>query len=259
MPKTLLTGASGRLGSYLRERFAATGRPVLATDLVAPDDGGEVALADLADRAAVEALMQSDIEAVVHFGGMANEAPWQAILDANIAGTYNVFEAARQAGVKRVIYASSYHVLGMHKVSDAPLDRHAEVRPDSLYAVSKLFGENLSRLYYDKFGIACLNVRICAANHPGSQRDLKLWCDREDLARLVFAGLDAPELGYRTVFAISDNAGAWYVNEAGETLGWKAGHSSGELPAPVGGWPEPAPEVAVLQGGGFAVRGHFED
>jgi len=258
MPKTLLTGASGRLGSYLRERFAASGRPLLATDLVAPADGGEVVLADLADRAAVEALMQ-DIEAVVHFGGMANEAPWQTILEANIAGTYNVFEAARQAGVKRVIYASSYHVLGMHKVSDAPLDRHAEVRPDSLYAVSKLFGENLSRLYYDKFGIACLNVRICAANNPGSQRDLKIWCDREDLARLVFAGLDARELGYRTVFAMSDNAGAWYVNEPDQMLGWKPEHGSGELPVPAGGWPEPAPEVAVLQGGGFAVRGHFED
>ncbi len=259
MPKTLLTGASGRLGNYLRAQFARAGRPLLATDLVAPADGGDVVLADLADRAAVEALMAEDIEAVVHFGGMANEAAWQTILDANIAGTYNLFEAARQAGVKRVIYASSYHVLGMHEVSAAPLDRHAEVRPDSLYAVSKLFGENLSRLYYDKFGIECLNMRICAANNPGSQRDLKLWCHPDDLTRLVFAGLDAPELGYRTVFAISDNVGAWYRNEASETLGWRPEHSSSELPAPAGGWPLPEPKVAVLQGGGFAVRGHFED
>lgn len=266
MPRTLLTGASGRLGRYLRERFAALGRPLLATDLVAAagdddvaPDGGEVVLADLADRAAVDELMRQDIDAVVHFGGIANEAPWQAILDANIAGTYNIFEAARKAGVKRVIYASSYHVLGMHKASDAPLDRHAEVRPDSLYAVSKLFGENLSRLYHDKFGIGCLNLRICAANNPGSQRDLKIWCQRDDLAQLVFAGLDAPELGYRTVFAISDNQGAWYVNEPSETLGWRPEHSSEELPAPVGGWPAPDPEVAVLQGGGFAVRGHIED
>ncbi|HEV2516715.1 MAG TPA: NAD(P)-dependent oxidoreductase [Devosia sp.] len=259
MPKTLLTGASGRLGSHLRAAFARAGRPLLATDLVSPADAGEVVLADLADRVAVDALMRDDVEAVVHFGGMANEAAWQTILDANIAGTYNVFEAARQAGVKRVIYASSYHVLGMHPVSVAPLDRHAEVRPDSLYAVSKLFGENLSRLYHDKFGIACLNMRICAANNPGSQRDLKLWCHPDDLAGLVFAGLDAPELGYRTVFAISDNAGAWYVNDPDQTLGWKPEHSSAELPAPAGGWPLPEPKMAGLQGGGFAVRGHFED
>lgn len=259
MPKTLLTGASGRLGTYLRQRFAETGRPLLATDLAAAPDGGEVVLADLADRAAVDGLMRQDIDAVVHFGGIANEAPWQAILDANIAGTYNVFESARQAGAKRVIYASSYHVLGMHPVAAAPLDRHAETRPDSLYAVSKLFGESLARLYHDKFGIDCLSLRICAANSPGSQRDLKLWCHREDLARLVFAGLDAPELGYRTVFAISDNAGAWYVNEPDQTLGWRPEHSSSELPAPAAGWPPPDPAVALLQGGGFAVRGHFED
>lgn len=259
MPKTLLTGASGRLGTYLRQRFAETGRPLLATDLVAAADGGEVVLADLADRAAVDQLVRQDIDAVVHFGGIANEAPWQAILDANIAGTYNMFEAARRAGVKRVIYASSYHVLGMHPVAAAPLDRHAETRSDSLYAVSKLFGENLSRLYYDKFGIGCLSLRICAANSPGSQRDLKLWCHREDLAQLVFAGLDAPELGYRTVFAISDNAGAWYVNEPDQTLGWRPEHSSSELPVPAGGWPPPDPAVATLQGAAFAVRGHFED
>ena len=117
MPKTLLTGAAGRLGTYLRQRFAAAGRPLLATDLVAPEDGGEVVLADLADRPAVDDLMRQDIDAVVHFGGIANEAPWQAILDANIAGTYNVFEEARKAGVRRVIYASSYHVLGMHPVA----------------------------------------------------------------------------------------------------------------------------------------------
>lgn len=259
MPQILLTGAAGRLGTHFRSRFAEAGRAVLATDIAAPADGGAVVLADLADRAAIDALMRQDISAVVHLGGMANEKPWQAILDANIAGTYNIFESARKAGVKRVIYASSYHVLGMHPVSAAPLDRHAEVRPDSLYAVSKLFGENLSRLYHDKFGIGCLNIRICAANNPGSQRDIKIWCDRDDLFRLVLAGLDAPELGYHTVFGISDNAGSWYVNEPDQSLGWTPEHGSGELPEPAGGWPAPAPEVAVLQGGGFAVRGHFED
>jgi uronate dehydrogenase len=261
MPQILLTGAAGRLGTHFRLRLAQAGRAVLATDIAAPDDGGEVVLADLADRAAVDALMQQDISAVVHLGGMSKEAPWQQILDANISGTYNIFDAARKAGVSRVVYASSYHVLGMYPATEVPLDIHAEARPDTLYAVSKLFGENLGRLYHDKFGIGCMSIRICAANPPNTTRDLKLYVDRDDLVSLVTTALDAPELGYRTVFAISDNDDAWYVNEPAQTLGWQPQHSSRDLPLPAGKseWPAPDPAVARLQGAAFANWGHFDD
>lgn len=268
MPQILLTGAAGRLGTHFRRRFAEAGRAVLATDIVAPagdnvasEQGGAVALADLADRVAVDALMQQDISAVVHLGGMSKEAPWQQILDANIAGTYNIFDAARKAGVGRVIYASSYHVLGMHPATEVPLDIHAELRPDTLYAVSKLFGENLGRLYHDKFGIGCMSIRICAANPPNTTRDLKLYVDRDDLVSLVTTALDASDLGYRTVFAISDNDNAWYVNDPDQTLGWHPTHSSSALPLPAGKseWPAPDPVLTRLQGAAFANWGHFDD
>ncbi len=261
MPQILLTGAAGRLGTHFRTRFAEAGRAVLATDIVGPAHDGAVVRADLADRAAVEELMRQDISAVVHLGGMSSEAPWQQILDANIAGTYNIFDAARKAGVGRVVYASSYHVLGMYPATAVPLDVHAEPRPDTLYAVSKLFGENLGRLYHDKFGIGCMSVRICAANPPNTTRDLKLYVDRDDLVSLVTTALDAPELGYRTVFAISDNDHAWYVNDPEQTLGWQPQHSSRDLPLPKGKteWPAPDPDVTRLQGAAFANWGHFDD
>lgn len=260
MPQILLTGAAGRLRTHLRRRFGEEGRALLATDIAQPAGGDPVELADLANRDAVERLMGRDISAVIHFGGISGEAGWQSILDANIVGSYNIFEAARKAGVKRVIYASSYHVLGMYPTSDVPLGVDAPVRPDTLYGVSKVFGEALGRLYFDKFGIECLCIRICAANPPGNERDLHLWCDRDDLTSLVVAGLEAPVLGYRTVFAISNNDGAWYRNDRDQTLGWMAQHFSADLPVPdgKGSWP-PSDPANVLQGGIFARWGHFDD
>lgn len=258
MSKLLLTGAAGRLGRHLRQRLEADGRQVLATDIVQPDTAPPLALADLADRAALDRLMADDVSAIVHMGGISTEAPWEAILSANIAGTYNLFEAARAAGVRRIVYASSYHVLGMSPVAQAPLDMDAPARPDTLYAVGKLFGESLARLYFDKFGIDCLVMRICAASPPGSARELHLWCHPDDLTDLVRTGLDAPALGYRRVFALSRCIEPWYRNAPADTLGWTPRHDVRDLAPPAGGWP-PADPVHQLQGGVFARWGHFDD
>jgi uronate dehydrogenase len=260
MPTILLTGAAGALGTHLRRWFAERGRMVLATDITPPEDGDEVAIADLSDLAAVRRLMEQDIAAVVHFAARAQEDRWQAILDANIVATYNVFEAARRAGVHRVIYASSYHAVGMYPTDELPLDPSAEFRPDTLYGVSKVFGEAVARLYFDKFGIECLVIRICTAGTPGTPREARLWCNRDDLARLVEAGLDAPALGYRMIYGISNNPNA-PVPIAGEgALGWRPEHGAEELGGPSPHAPlDPADPSNERLGGGFAQWGHFDD
>lgn len=260
MPQILLTGASGQLGTHLRQWFRAQGRPFLATDIVAPADGDAVEIADLADRAAIDELMARDISAVVHFGGMASEAGWQTVLEANIMGTYNVFEAARKAGVRRVIFASSYHVQGMYPVTEAPVVPTDPFRPDSLYGVSKAFGETLSRLYFDKFGIECLAIRICAASTPSSPRDARLWFNHEDLSRLVDHALDVEVLGHRTLFGISDNPNAFYHNPTDDDFGWSPRHGALELGTPDPREPlDPADPRHRLMGGAFTLWGHSDD
>ena len=260
MPQILLTGASGRLGTHLRHWFTARGRAFLATDIVAPGDGAPVEIADLADRAAVDHLMAQDISAVVHLGGMSKEAGWQTVLEANIMGAYNVFEAARKAGVGRIIFASSYHVQGMYPTGEVPIELSDPFRPDSLYGVSKAFGETLSRLYFDKFGIECLAIRICTAGNPGGPREARLWFNRDDLASLVDHALDLPTLGHRTIFGISNNPNAFYVNPPDADFGWTPSHGSLELGTPDPREAlDPADPRHRLTGGIFAEWGNFDD
>lgn len=258
--RLLLTGASGRLGTHLRNRFRAEGRQYLATDLVQPEDGERVEIADLADRAAIDALMARDISAVVHFGGVSKEDKWQPVLEANIAGTYNVFEAARKAGVGRIIFASTYHVQGMYPSEAAPIALDAPFRPDSLYAVSKMFGEGLSRLYFDKFGIECLAIRICTAGNPGTNREARNWFNRDDMARLVAHALDVPTLGHRTIFGISNRENAFFYNEPEAGWDFVPEHNGSEL-APLDPYAPLDKSIAynVLVGGAFSTWGHMDD
>ena len=260
MPQILLTGASGQLGTRLRQWFTARGRSFLATDIVAPADGAAVELVDLANGAEVDRLMIQDISAVVHFGGMASEAGWQTLLEANIMGTYNIFEAARKAGVTRIIFASSYHVQGMYPTGGEPVAPEDPYRPDSLYGVSKAFGETLSRLYFDKFGIECLAIRICAASAPSSPRDARLWFSQDDMSSLVDHALDVPVLGHRTMFGISDNPNAFFRNPPDADFGWSPGHGALELCTPDPREPLDAADPRQrLIGGAFTQWGHPAD
>ncbi len=162
--------------------------------------------------------------------------------------------------MRRVIFASSYHVVGMYEASELPLGPDAPVRPDTLYGVSKVFGETLARFYFDKFGIECLCIRISTAGNPATPREARLWCNRDDLAGLVEVALDAETLGYRVVYGISDNPRAPLPVESGSNLGWRPAHSSLEL-----GAPDPREELDPAEpkhqrlGGVFALWGHPDD
>ena len=253
MTTTLLTGASGVLGSHLHAHMLATGRSVIATDLRQAGDGRDVIEADLSNADAVNRLVKG-ADTVVHFGAISNEKSWDLIQAANIEGTRNIFESALAHGVRRVIFASSYHVMGFHPTRDTPIRLDAPVRPDTLYGISKVFGESYGRYCYDRNGLECLVVRICTAFPPKSSRDARNFCDRDDLARLVDAGLDLPDLGFRTVYAISNNPNPLFVNEPDPGLGWSPQASSRAFP-------EIAPEAEIdldepvnrVVGGAFAL------
>ena len=189
--RILLTGAAGGLGTALRERLKANCNVLRLSDRLDFGPAGEreeVAVADLADADAVMSMMQG-VDAIVHLGGVSVESPFNPILQANIIGAYNLYEAARKQGVKRVVFASSNHVTGFYKQSET-ITADQPARPDGLYGLSKAFGEDLSRLYFDRYGIETACVRIGSSfPEPRDRRMLATWLSFDDLHRLITACL----------------------------------------------------------------------
>jgi uronate dehydrogenase len=156
MPTILITGAAGQIGTMLRSRLARPDRTLRLLDVAqldpGPGHGEEAVTASVTDMdAMVQACQGAD--AVIHLGGIPSEGPWDRILDININGTYVAFEAARRAGVPRVIFASSNHAVGFTPRSDFPVPDYAFPAPDTYYGVSKAAGEALAALYNRRYGM----------------------------------------------------------------------------------------------------------
>ena len=262
--RILLTGAAGRLGTELRKSLGGLAANVrLAarkpfTDLAAHE---EQAIFDLADMEATIAACK-DCDAIVHFGGAAVESPWQTILDANIRGSYHIYEGARKHGAKRVVYASSVHAIGYHEV-EAQIGVDDPVRPDSLYGVSKNFVESLSRFYWDKFGLESVCLRIFSSfPEPTDRRHLWSYLSFADCIRLVEASLTAPRVAHTISFGISDNKVKTVDNSGANHLGFVPQDNSEPFRAAVEARtpvPDPnAPAVKYL-GGFFCELGHPDD
>jgi uronate dehydrogenase len=250
----LITGAAGAIGSSLRAGLAGAYPLLRLTDVRPVSDLGaaeEFTAADLADPAAVKSVM-TGIDCVVHLGGVPREGPWEAILPANVVGTYNVFEAARQCGVKRVVFASSNHVIGYYR-ADRPVGTGDPPRPDSRYGASKVFGEALGRLYADKHGlsVACLRIGSFRA-HPENLRQLATWVSPRDMVQLVRRCIDAGDFHFLVLYGVSNNTRARWRNPAAAAIGYvpqdNAEDYAGKLPAPADGGP-----AALFHGGDFCA------
>lgn len=226
--RLLLTGAAGTLGRVLRprlKRWCKTLRLSDRGDLGAAADGEELQPAALEDRAAMRALLQG-VDAVVHLGGISVEAAWAPIQAANITGVYHLYEAARLAGTRRIVFASSNHVVGFYRQHEV-IDALAPPRPDTLYGVSKAFGENLSRMYFERYGIETVCLRIGSATPaPENRRMLATWLSFDDLERLVVASLTAPDAGHSIVYGLSDNSTRWWDNRLAAHIGYRPQDSS---------------------------------
>jgi uronate dehydrogenase len=160
------------------------------------------------------------VDAIIHLGGYSVEGPWDAILQANIIGCYNVFEAARRNGVKRIIFPTSNHATGFYR-RDEIIDHRVYPKPDSRYGVSKVFGEALGSLYADKYGMQFMMMRIGNVNpEPIDKRRLSLWFSPRDLARLVTIGIEHPDIKFEIVYGVSGNTRSWYNNSNAVRLGY---------------------------------------
>jgi uronate dehydrogenase len=223
MQNVLITGAAGDIGTRMRKILRGVYSHLRASDIRKPADfaaGDEFIPADLTDLAQVEKAV-AGMEGVIHLGGHAVEGSWETILNANIIGCYNLFEAARRAGVKRVVFASSNHAIGFYPRSQR-IGVDVRVRPDSRYGVSKAFGEAIGSLYADKHGLRVTCLRIGnVSDTPADERRLSIWVKPEDLAQLMRIGLEHPDIHFEIFYGVSDNAASFWDNSRAAHFGYR--------------------------------------
>jgi len=223
MPRILMTGASGGIGTSLRKLLPPIYPDLLLSDVKIPADlgkGEKFKAADLSDLAEVETICEG-VDGILHFGGYSVEGSWDDILQSNIIGCYNLFEAARKKGVKRIVFASSNHAVGFYPRYHR-IGTDVTARPDSRYGVSKVFGEAVGALYADKHGMKVTCIRIGNfGDSPLDHRRLAIWLKPEDLVQLCRIGLEHPDIHFEIFYGASNNERAWWDNHRAYDLGYR--------------------------------------
>ncbi|MCT4355022.1 NAD(P)-dependent oxidoreductase [Streptomyces sp. Je 1-79] len=224
-PRTvLLTGAAGAVGTMMRELLPAYGYELRLLDMAPVAGAPEAIVADLADREALREAVRG-VDAIVHLAGVSLEAEFETILAANITGLHHVYEAAREEGVGRIVFASSNHAVGFTprpREGDPLIPVHTPHRPDTFYGLSKSFGEDLAQYYWDKHGLETVSVRIgSCVPEPSAVRMLSTWLSPADCARLVHAALAAEGVGHTVVYGSSANTRLWWDLSSARELGYE--------------------------------------
>lgn len=226
MRKVLLTGAAGGVGRMIRPMLRQIYPELVLSDMNEPEalqPNEPFRRADLSNIEEVEAAV-AGMEGILHLGGFSVEGPWETILQANIVGCYNLYEAARRAGVKRIVFASSNHAMGFYP-RRSKIGIAAIPRPDTRYGISKVFGEAVGAMFADKHGIGVLSIRIGnVGEKPIDKRRLAIWLHPEDLVQLMRIGLEHPGLRYEVVYGMSSNERAWWDNTRAYELGYQPRH-----------------------------------
>jgi uronate dehydrogenase len=224
--RVLVTGAAGGVATLMRPRLARPDRVLRLLDVasVPPAVDGEqveVVRASVTDLAAMRTASM-DVDAILHLGGLSVEGPWSDMLDVNIHGTYVVLEAARAAGVPRVILASSNHAVGFRPADQTPVPDYQFPKPDTYYGVSKVAMEALGSLYHDRYGLDVIAIRIGSCfERPRDTRMLSLWLSPDDGARLFEAAIAVPDPGFRLVWGVSANTRGIFSLAEARGLGYE--------------------------------------
>ena len=255
----LLTGASGNLGRMLTAALSEQGFRLRLTDIKPfPDplpEGVEFTTADLGDSVAMHHLADG-CGAILHFGGVSIDRPFEEVLDPNIRGLYHIYECARRQEA-RVLFASSNHAIGFHErpgPGEPKLDYDCPLRPDSFYGLSKVYGEMVGRLYWDKHGVENLNVRIGSSfPEPVDVRMLSTWLSFADLARLCAAFLTAEKIGHAVVWGASNNAATFWGGDHRDRIGWQPQDTADVFAGQLAGKLSDNPVTERYQGGAYTA------
>ena len=256
MRRLLLTGAAGRIGTAVRPVLRELADEVVLTDRAEIGDlapGERFERAELADPAPWPDLA-AGCDAIVHLGAVPDEAAFDVLAGPNLHGAFHVYEAARRAGVRRVVVASSGRVTGFYRVGER-LDGNTTPRPDGLYAATKAFSEALGRMYADKFGLEVVALRIgMFEERPQTERDLSTWLSHADARRLVRAALTGPVEGFLAVYGVSANTRSWW--DLPPSLGYEPADDAEDYAAevePGDGIPFQGGPNTARESGGWAV------
>jgi len=256
MKTILITGAAGDVGTHLRRELA--GKYALKVSdlrsLKKINKKEKFMRADISKFS--DALrITKGVDAIVHLGGYSVEGPWLAILNANIVGCHNMFEAAHRNGVKRILFPTSNHATGFYR-RDHTIDHRVYPKPDGRYGVSKVFGEALGSLYADKYGMQVFCIRIGNVNPvPIDKRRLAIWISPRDLAQLVTIGIEHPDIHFEIVYGVSRNKRSWYDNSNAYRLGYQPQDDAESYAKEVMAREKPGgdPTAEMYQGGIFTV------
>jgi NAD+ dependent glucose-6-phosphate dehydrogenase len=223
--RVLITGAAGRIGSSLAEQLRDRYDLRLQYHRTIPEQKPveDFVIASVSSMDSIAPAFEG-MDAVVHMAADPSpRASWESVHEANIVGTYNVYEAARRAGVRKVIFASTNHVMGMYdRDQQWPIYASQPVRPDSLYGVSKAFGETLGRYYYDQYGLSVICLRIgWFLPKPRDEVSRWMWLSPRDGAQVTWRAIES-DLGFGIFYAISANGGRhWDITNTMEKLGYR--------------------------------------
>ncbi|CAB3811015.1 NAD-dependent epimerase/dehydratase family protein [Achromobacter denitrificans] len=253
--RVLITGAAGNIGKCLRDQLRGRYALLRLADIAEQEparEGEEICAIDVRDMSSVERCMEG-IDCVVHLAGIPGVDTWEKILPMNIDGCYNVFEAARRQNVPRVIFASSNHAVGYHR-REKFLDNTVEPRPDSLYGVSKVFGETLGRMYADKYGmsVACLRIgTFRTPDHPSEARQLLTWISHKDMAELTRCCIEHESYHFAVAYGVSNNLRNRWDNSNVKFLGYQPQDDSEVFAAEILARNIPEDPIAAQFHGGF--------
>lgn len=258
MNKVALSGAAGNVGRILRVELQKRGVDLRSAGGKQPleplHDAEDLLHGDLRDPAVVDRLL-AGVDVLIHMAGTSVEKPLPEIIQNNLVALHQVYEGARRHGVRRIVFASSNHAFGMHSV-DSKLQLSAEFRPDGFYGLSKVWGEAMARMYWDKHGIEGISLRIGTAmgRPPENERQLSTWMGTEDLVQLVMRCIEAKDVGYAAVWGISANTRSWYDLEEGNAIGYRPVQNAEAWAEEIAARPNPLDPIArQFQGGQFVT------
>ncbi len=258
MTKVALSGAGGNMGRILRVELQKRGVDLRSAGGRKPLEplrkGEDIMHGDLREPAVVDRLLEG-IDVLIHLAGTSVERPLPEIIENNLVGLHQVYEGARRNRVRRIIFASSNHAFGMHLVDDK-LKLDAPFRPDGFYGLSKVWGEAMARMYWDKHGIEGISVRIGTAmgKPPENFRHLSTWFGTEDLLDLMMSCIQVPDVGYLAVWGVSNNTRSYWDNTGAEKLGYRPRQNSEDYAAAILKQSNPLDPIAQqYQGGGFVT------